>query len=421
VDIGYPPPHEEKRDCYKPARILVTSIFFMWGLSYGLLEVLNKHFQEMLDISKAQSGLLQTAYFGAYFLAAFPAATFMRRRGYKNGLLLGLSLYALGALLFALFSIPASLYGQFWPFLGALFVLACGLACLETAANPLMVQLGEQKNAARRLNLAQAFCGLGCFVGPLLGGIFLFNDISIPAVTPTSTPGRVLMESVRIIYSGLAVTVILIAIYIKNSTPLDAHSNLDHCRAPGSALLTSRQFIFGVVALFFYVAAQVGVGALFINYVTEYGENLTSKGGAFLLSVSLFIFMSGRFVSTWLMGYVKPNALLGCYSFACLVLCAIVMMGLGSVSVIALTSIFFCMSIMFPTIFSIAIDNLGTRAKRGSSILMMTMIGGAISPFLMGYIADNTAIKFAYAVPFFCFIAIFLYSRFVSDKATISL
>jgi len=405
MDIGYPQKCKNKTDFYKRARILITSVFFLWGLSYGLLEVLNKHFQEILTISKAQSGLLQTAYFGAYFLAAFPAATFMRRSGYKNGLLLGLCLYAFGALLF----IPASFYGQFWPFLGALFVLACGLACLETAANPFMVELGDQNDASKRLNLAQSFCGLGCFVGPLLGGLFLFNGAnSTTGGTNTAPP----LESIRIIYAGLAFIVILIAIYIKNTTVLNAHINIDERGKTERAMRADKQFIFGVAALFFYVAAQVGAGALFINYVTEYGENLTSRRGAFLLSTALFIFMIGRFVSTWLMGYVKPNWLLRCYSLISLVLCALVMMGWGSVSVIALTAMFFCMSIMFPTIFSIAITNLGAHTKRGSSILMMTMIGGAIAPSLMGYIADNAEIKFAYVVPFVCFIAIFLYSHF---------
>lgn len=402
MDIGYPPPCKDKTDFYKRARILVTSVFFMWGLSYGLLEVLNKHFQEILTISKAQSGLLQTAYFGAYFLAAFPAATFMRRSGYKNGLLVGLCLYALGALLF----IPASFYGQFWPFLSALFVLACGLACLETAANPFMVELGDHNDASKRLNLAQSFCGLGCFVGPLLGGLFLFNATSS---THNSPP----LESIRTIYAGLALIVILIAIYIKNTTVLNAHINQNESQKPELAMLADRRFIFGVAALFFYVAAQVGVGALFINYVTEYGDNLTSQRGAFLLSTALFIFMIGRFVSTWFMGYVRPDWLLRCYSFVSLVLCALVMMGRGSVSVIALTAMFFCMSIMFPTIFSMAIAHLGAHAKRGSSILMMTMIGGAISPFMMGYIADNAEIRFAYVVPFICFIVIFLYGHFL--------
>jgi len=403
--------HIEKADFHKRARILVTSVFFMWGLSYGLLEVLNKHFQEILNISKAQSGLLQTAYFGAYFLVAFPAATFMRRSGYKNGLLLGLCLYALGALLFALLaSVSGALHGQFWPFLGALFVLASGLACLETAANPFMLELGDQNDAPKRLNMAQSFCGLGCFIAPLLGGVFLFNG----AKTDASLTSPVPLESLRIIYAGLAFIVVFIAIYIKNTAMLDTHITLDESRESKPLLLADRQFLFGVATLFFYVAAQVGVGALFINYVTEYGEQLTSKRGAFLLSTSLFIFMVGRFVSTWIMRYVNPVSLLRCYSLASLFLCALVIMGWGSVSVIALTAMFFCMSIMFPTIFSISVEQLGEHAKRASSILMMTMIGGAIAPFVMGYIADNVAIRLAYVVPFGCFMVIFLYSQFLS-------
>jgi FHS family L-fucose permease-like MFS transporter len=402
MEIGDGLTIKNESDYYRRARILVTSVFFMWGLSYGLLEVLNKHFQEMLSINRAQSGLLQTAYFGAYFLVALPAATFMRRTGYKNGLLLGLFLYALGALLF----IPASFYGQFWPFLVALFVLASGLACLETAANPLMVELGEQSSASKRLNLAQSFCGLGCFLGPLLGGIFLFQNAF------NSEASRSL-ESIRLIYAGLAGLVVLIAIYIKNTEILNDNKSLGKCSGPTLALFKSWSLLWGVTALFCYVAAQVGISALFINYVTEYGENLSSKQGAFLLSISLFIFTVGRFLSTWLMKYIKPEWLLRLYSLINLILCSFVIFGWKDFSVVALIGMFFGMSMMFPTIFSIAIKNSGPNTKSRSSILMMTMIGGAISPYSMGYIADHAEIRFAYVIPFFCFIVIFLYGHLV--------
>ncbi len=408
MEVAYAAAFRSQADIYRHARILVTSVFFMWGLSYGLLEVLNKHFQEILHISKAQSGLLQTAYFGAYFLAALPAAAFMQRTGYKSGLILGLFLYATGAMLF----IPASFYGQFEIFLGALFVLACGLACLETASNPYMVALGEQVDAAKRLNLAQSFCGLGCFIGPLLGGMFFFSSGDATSVG-THPP----LESIRLIYACLAVVVVLIALFIKYTATLDEpKEGRDSESLPNVGLLTDKSFIYGVAALFFYVAAQVGIGAFFINYVTEHGEGVTSQRGAFLLSIALFTFMMGRFLSTWLMGYIKPRKLLGYYSFANLVLCAAVIAEYGWISVIALITMFFFMSMMFPTIFSLAIKNLGAATKRGASILMMALIGGAISPYLMGHIADHIAIAFSYVVPFTCFIFVLLYSHFLAGE-----
>lgn len=405
MEVAYTAAFTSQADIYRRARILVTSVFFMWGLSYGLLEVLNKHFQEILNISKAQSGLLQTAYFGAYFLAALPAATFMQRAGYKNGLILGLFLYATGAMLF----IPASFYGQFEFFLCALFVLACGLACLETASNPYMVGLGDPVDAPKRLNLAQSFCGLGCFIGPLLGGMFFFNGGNA-----TSVGRHPPLESIRLLYACLAVVVVLIALFIKYTATLDEpKERRDSASLSSVRLLTDKQFIYGVAAQFFYVAAQVGVGAFFINYVTEYGDGVTSQLGAFLLSTALFTFMLGRFLSTWLMGYIRPHRLLSYYSFASLVLCAVVITAHGWISVVALIAMFFFMSMMFPTIFSLTIKNLGAATKRGASILMMALIGGAISPYLMGNIADHAVIAFSYVVPFTCFIFVFLYSRFL--------
>lgn len=390
-------------DFYRKARILVTSIFFMWGLSYGLLEVLNKHFQEILHVSKAQSGLLQTAYFGAYFLMAFPAASFMRRSRYKSGLILGLSLYAVGALLF----IPASVYGQFEFFLGALFVLASGLACLETASNPYMVILGDPQGADKRLNLAQSFCGFGAFIGPFLGGLLLFNGGGENTRTPT--------ESMQMLYAGLACVVILIAFFIKNSTVLDGCDNKsDANHSPIRHLFKMKRFVYGVVAQFFYIAAQVGVGAFFINYVTSQGNEITSKQGAFLLTIAMFNLMFGRFLTTWLLRYFKVSRLLTYYAMAAFLLCGIVILGLGGVSIVALLGIFFFMSMMFPTIFSTAIKDVGSHTKRCSSILMMAVVGGAISPYVMGYIADHVAIEIAYVVPLICFAFVFMYGRFIS-------
>lgn len=364
---------------YTKVLFLVTCVFFLWGLSYGLLDVLNKHFQESLHVTKAQSGLLQFSYFGAYFIVALPASLFIHKYGYKGGILLGLCLFAAGALLF----IPAADMASFPYFLGALFVLASGLGCLETAANPYATVLGAPEGAAKRLNMAQSFCGLGSSIGPLIGGMLFFNQIDIVDNTATQH------DSVKMVYVGLAIIVLLIAFFIMvTPMPDEKEYQSDTPTLSRSQLLRQHRFIGGVIAQFFSMAALVGVGAFFINYVTENWPEMTSKQGAFLLSASAFIFMVGRFISTAIMGYVEPKKLLSFYAFSNIVLSAIVVASFGKISVFSLVAIFFFMSIMFPTIFALSIENLGKNKKIGSPILMMSVIGGALSPYIMGEIAD---------------------------------
>ncbi len=384
---------------YRWALILVTSLFFLWGLSYGLLDVLNKHFQETLHVSKAQSGLLQSAYFGAYFLIALPAGLLMDRHGYKAGILLGLCLYAAGALLF----MPAAAAASFPFFLFALFVIACGLGCLETAANPYATVLGEPQGAERRLNLAQSFNGLGQFFGPLIGGAMFFSAGSTPASD---------MGSLQTTYVVIAILVLLVAVLIAR-TPLPDLRAQEQALHPvsGKGLWQHREFVGGVITQFFYVAAQVGVGAFFINYVTEHWAQMSSQRAAYLLSIAMLAFMFGRFFSTWLMGRVSAQRLLLIYALINIVLCALVVMGLEGVSVIALIAVFFFMSIMFPTLFAMGVKNLGPHTKRGSSFMIMAIVGGALMPYLMGKVADHSSVALAYLLPLGCFVIVAVYAR----------
>ncbi|WP_296316177.1 L-fucose:H+ symporter permease, partial [Pseudomonas sp.] len=339
------------------ALMLVTSLFFLWGLSYGLLDVLNKHFQETLHVSKAQSGLLQAAYFGAYFIIALPAGFLMDRFGYKAGILLGLCLYAAGALLF----MPAANAASFPFFLFALFVIALGLGCLETAANPYATVLGDAKGAERRLNLAQSFNGLGQFVGPLLGGALFFGGSNAGSDN----------SSLQTTYVVIAVIVLLVAaLFARTPMPDLREQESSIQRQDSKTLWQHREFVGGVVTQFFYVAAQVGVGAFFINYVTEHWASMTSQSAAYLLSVAMICFMCGRFFSTWLMGRIPAQRLLMVYAWINVALCAVVVSGVESVSVVALVAVFFFMSIMFPTIFAMGVKNLGPHTKRGSSFLI---------------------------------------------------
>lgn len=378
------------------ALMLVTSLFFLWGLSYGLLDVLNKHFQETLHVSKAQSGLLQAAYFGAYFIIALPAGLLMDRFGYKAGILLGLCLYAAGALLF----MPAANAASFPFFLFALFVIALGLGCLETAANPYATVLGDPKGAERRLNLAQSFNGLGQFVGPLLGGALFFGGNNASSDN----------SSLQTTYVVIAVIVLLVAaLFARTPMPDLREQESSIQRHDNKTLWQHREFVGGVVTQFFYVAAQVGVGAFFINYVTEHWASMTSQSAAYLLSVAMICFMCGRFFSTWLMGRISAQRLLMVYAWINVALCAVVVSGVESVSVVALVAVFFFMSIMFPTIFAMGVKNLGPHTKRGSSFLIMAIVGGALMPYLMGLVADHFSTALAYLLPLGCFVVVAFY------------
>ncbi|MDU4127792.1 L-fucose:H+ symporter permease [Pantoea sp.] len=384
---------------FRLAFILVTTLFFLWGLSYGLLDVLNKHFQEVLHVNKAQSGLLQAAYFGAYFIIALPAGFFMDRFGYKAGILVGLCLYAVGALLF----VPAASAGSFSLFLFALFVIALGLGCLETAANPFATVLGDPAGAERRLNLSQSFNGLGQFIGPVIGGSLFFS-----ATQSTTADG---LSSVKTTYVAIAFLVLLIAfLFGRTKLPDIREQSTDADQGITKGLWQHGHFTGGVIAQFFYVAAQVGVGAFFINYTTEHWHTLSNQNASYLLSVGMISFMVGRFFSTWLMGFIRPATLLVTYAIINIVLCAVVVAGIDNVSVIALVAIFFFMSIMFPTIFAMGVKNMGKQTKRASSVMIMAIVGGAVMPYMMGAIADHYTTAVSYALPMICFAVVLVYA-----------
>lgn len=383
---------------YRLAFILVTCLFFLWGFSYGLLDVLNKHFQETLDITRARSALLQAAYFGAYFVMALPAAALMERHGYKTGILLGLGLFASGALLF----IPATRAGVFEYFLFALFVIASGLACLETAANPYATVLGPAETSERRLNLAQSFNGLGTFIAPFIGGKLFFG---------ASDAGISGSHGVQLIYVATALVVIAIAVLIwRTRMPeVSGEAPATMMPAPPVPLFSRRHFVFAVVAQFFYVAAQVGAGAFFINYAVDHVPGLSSERAAYLLAVALGCFLAGRFLTTALMGAFSAARLLSLYAVINILLCGVVIAGMGKISVAALIAVFFFMSMMFPTIFALGIKGLGAQTKRGASFIIMAIVGGAIVPWFMGRLADLAGIETAFWIPAFCFLVVALY------------
>ena len=416
--------------------ILVTSLFFLWGFAHSMLDLLNKHFQDILHVSKAQSGLVQAAVYGGYFIMAIPAGMLMKRFGYKKGIIFGLLLYALGAFLFY----PAVHIQTFWAFLTALFIIALGLTCLETAANPYSTVLGPKASAAQRLNFSQSFNGLGWILGPLVGSLILFG-----ATDPKADP----FASLAIPYVGIGIVVLLIALlFVKTKLPEINEAQAEHVEyteaeetseAVGfKSLFHYRHFIWAVVAQFFYVAAQTGVNSFFINYVFDIFKSLEHGqviGSGFLIGVlkmlggvepfsdemyktaagiilafgGMGLFTIGRFVGSVLIGIFKPNRLLLFYALACMILTGIVITGVGAVAVIALCLIYFFMSIMFPTIFALGLRDLGSHTKRASSFLVMAIVGGAVFPALMGYIADISSMSIGFVVPLICFSFVFYF------------
>jgi MFS transporter, FHS family, L-fucose permease len=377
------------KNAYLLPLILVTSLFFLWGLAYGLLDVLNKHFQESLNITKTRSTLLQAAYFGAYFLVALPAGMFMNRFGYKKGIIAGLLLYAAGAFMFY----PSAQQSSFNLFLVSLFILASGLACLETAANPYVTVLGKPETSEFRLNLSQCFNGVGSFIGPIIAANLFFGSDS----------GN--LDSVQFVYIAIGIIVLLIAgFFVRTPLPEIKESELvSETIQDKKPLFKHSHFVNAVIAQFFYVAAQVGIAALFINYCTEASNEIDNAKASYLLSISLFIFTAGRFAGTALMRKISPHKLLLLYSIINILLCIAVITLKGWLSVYALMAIFFFESIMFPTIFALGVKDLGHHTKQGSSFIIMAIAGGAIIPFVMGAMAEKATAN-AYIVPLICFL-----------------
>ncbi|MBE0646694.1 MAG: L-fucose:H+ symporter permease [Bacteroidales bacterium] len=385
--------------------ILVTSLFFFWGFAHSLLDVLNKHFQEILHVSRAESGLVQFSVYGGYFLAALPAGYFMNRFGYKRGIVVGLLLYALGAFFFY----PAASMQTFWPFLTALLIIAFGLAFLETAANPYISVLGPKESAERRLNFSQSFNGLGWIFGPLVGGMIIFGMTSADGNQFTTLTWP---------YLGVGFVVLAVAIlFIRTPLPEIVEDASATEMATGEkheyrSLWSYPHFVLAVVAQFFYVAAQTGINSFFINYVTESIDSLSNATAAIILSFGgMGLFWAGRLSGSALMRSFKPHNLLALYAAICMLLMALVVMGFGWISIVALFTTYFFMSIMFPTIFVLGLKGLGVHTKKASSYLVMAIVGGALAPILMGYIADQSAMQWGYVVPLACFAFILYFGK----------
>lgn len=385
--------------------ILVTSLFFLWGFARAILDVLNKHFQNALDITMTQSALIQVTTYLGYFIMAIPAGWFINRHGYRTGVIFGLTLFGVGALLF----IPGAEAGTFYAYLGALFIIGCGLVFLETSANPYVTELGAPETATSRLNFSQSFNGLGCLSATFIVGQFFFSG-------PKSEAGG----KIVVPYAILGILVLLIAVvFSRVNLPEIHHHETDEDRAKGTRISKlfhhHTMFVFGLFALLAYEIAEISINSYFINFVTAKGW-MSDNAASVILTLALAFFMLGRFGGSWIMRRVKAEHMLMACATGSLICIGLVLCNWGKISMIALVANYIFEAIMFPTIFSLALRGLGSLTKSASSLLMMTPIGGC-GFLLMSLIADATGMmSLPFVIPFLCYFIILLFASELTRK-----
>jgi len=404
---------------------LVSTLFLLWGICNGMIDVMDKHFQDYLHLTKAQSAWVQFAHYLGYFLMALPASWLARRLGYKGGIISGLLLVALGGFWF----IPATYIASFWAFLLGVCVIAMGLTVLETVANPYTTVLGPKNFAAARINFAQSFNGVGWIFGPIIGGMFFYS----------SGGAEVAQGQLYIPYLAVAIIVLVMSVvfYFANIPDLNTEDeyrlNDSTATAVKRSIWSHPHFVGAVAAQFIYVAAQAGIFSFFINYIVEEmpsisqglssgwffngrsilragGYYVNEQGATFLLGTIGFpLFLLGRATGVAILRKLEAHRVLGTYAIANIILCGIVILKLGWISVAAVFLSFFFMSIMFPTIFALGIYGLGVQAKKASGYIVMAIIGGAIMPKLMGYLGDVYNMSVSFIMPLCCFVFIAIY------------
>ncbi|WP_433901542.1 L-fucose:H+ symporter permease [Sphingobacterium puteale] len=394
--------------------ILIVSLFFLWGMTHNLNGVLIPHLKKACQLNNSQSALVDTSVFFAYFIMALPAGYVLRKWGYKLSIIIGLVTFSVGAFLF----IPAADHRMYELFLLALFIIGCGLALLETAANPYAAVLGKPEAATHRLNLAASFNGLAAMVAPVAGTTFIlsgrsYSETELAAMSESNRLAYLLHEasSVKMPYLILSLILLVVALvflFVKLPEIQGEKKEGEKVQNSGLfAVLRHKHLSFSVIAQFFYVGAQVCVTSFFIR-MAQQGAGVDEKTAGYFLGVYGLLFMGGRFVGTLLLRYTTAQRLLAIYAVCCAVLAAVAISGTGMVILYALGGLGFFMSIMFPTIFSLGIAGLGNETKQASSWLIMSIVGGAVFPFLTGMLIDaaNDNTKIGYSVPLTCYLVI---------------
>ena len=376
--------------------ILITSLFFLWGFARAILDVLNKHLQNQMHISITQSALIQVTTYLGYFIMAIPAGWFINRQGYRRGVVFGLLLFGLGALMF----IPCSQIGTFYPYLSALFIIGCGLVFLETSANPYATELGPRETATSRLNLAQSFNGMGSLFATFAVGQFLFQS--------DESAGNVAVP-----YTLLGIVVVVIAlVFSRANLPEIKHEVSEEDKLKGTRIIKlfrhHPMFVFGLFSLLCYEIAEISINSYFINFVT--GEHwMDDNTASIVLTCALAFFMVGRFIGSFIMRTVHPAVMLFYCSLGTVVCMAVVLCNIPHYSMYALVGNYLFEAIMFPTIFSLALKDLGNLTKSASSLLMMTPIGGC-GFLLMGLVADATNLVIPFVIPLMGYIVVLLFA-----------
>lgn len=383
--------------------VLITSLFFLWGFARAILDLLNKHFQNTLDISITQSSFIQVTTYLGYFITAIPAGWFINRHGYRLGVVLGLLLFGFGSLLF----IPLSALHSFNTFLIALFIIGCGLVFLETSANPYVTELGAKETATSRLNFSQSFNGLGSLFATFIVGQFLFGapigerDVVVP-------------------YTILGILVLFIAfVFSRVYLPEMKHADSSDDEVKGTRIVKLFRyhplFVFGLFALLAYEVSEISINSYFINFMTGEGY-MDDNTASVVLTIALGFFMVGRFVGSWLMQYIRAEILLLICAAGSVTCMIVVLLGLGKMSMAALISNYLFEAIMFPTIFSLVLNGLGNLKKSAASLLMMTPIGGC-GFLLMGIIADASNLITPFIIPFFGYFVVLLFTSELLRKS----
>ncbi|HTE10912.1 MAG TPA: L-fucose:H+ symporter permease [Chitinophagaceae bacterium] len=399
---------------------MVTSLFFFWGFIHNLDPVLIPHLKRAFSLNALKASLVDSAVYLGYFFMAIPAGIIMKNYGYKTGILIGLGLFAIGCFLF----VPAANTMQYAFFLAALFIVACGLAILETAANPYATILGDPKTSTQRLNFAQSFNGLAAFLAPILGGKFILSEKPLDAadMAKMTEQARSLYlheetATVKMPYIILGTAILVVAAVFFFTKLPDIKDKQEKEKTGFFHVLRHKHLAWAVIAQFFYVGAQVCVLSFLILFATK-AAGITEKEASFYSGLAGLAFMIGRFAGTFFMRYIQPAKLLALYSVACILLCLVTILGSGMITLYANIGIAFFMSIMFPTIFALGIQDIGADTKPASSLIIMSIVGGAALPPVLAYISDRTNnIQNGYVVPLICF-AVILYFGLKGHKHT---
>lgn len=401
--------------------ILVTSLFFFWGVANNLTDTLLAAFKKIMSMTDLQTSFIQLSFYGAYFCLALPAALLIKKYTYKVGIIVGLALYAIGALLF----FPAGASASYVFFLIAIFILASGCSILETTANPYIMSMGSQETATRRLNLAQSFNPFGAMTGIILSMTFIMSKLNVADAGDRALMTAQQLQDIQAVelnavtftymFIGCILAVIMLFMLL---VPMPKASDADSSLKVGSTfarLLKNKIYSWGVVAQFFYVGAQIGIWSFTIRIVMkELGIN--EANGIYYYLSSIVVFTVARFIFTFLMRYIKASKLMIAAALAAMILTACVVLSHGMFLVVCLVGISFFMSLMFPTIYGIALEGLGDDAKIGASGLIMAILGGALLTPLQGLVSDVWGINMAFIVPLFCFFMVLLYS-FMAKRA----